>query len=114
MPEEFHGQKNLVGCSVLVRVLQRNRTNRAVCPDGERVFSTSWSCPWPACDLDVGREGVHMGQLWESAGALQQRQGGARDFRGQRARWRMGRNSEGPITEENHGEAKSAGRGPLP
>ena len=61
MPGEFHGQRNLAGCSVLIRVLQRNRTNRAVCPDGEGVFSTSWSCLWPAHDLDVGREGVHTG-----------------------------------------------------
>ena len=41
-----------------------------MCPDGERVFSTSWSCPWPLYDLDVGREGVHTGPAEGECGGL--------------------------------------------
>lgn len=44
--------------------------------------------------------------------ALQQRLGGARGCRARRPDGGWGRNSEGSITSESQGEAKSAGRGP--
>ena len=60
----------------------------------------------------LGVRASTQGRPWASAVALEQRQGGARHCGSQRARWRMGRNSEGPITEESHEGGQVSGEEP--